>query len=111
MRSAAVAALLVHDRIRPHRYAGRLARVRRRHSVVQGRDIYAIDSGIPNRIRFDLERVLGTEFRIDAYQETYFVIDSFEQMFAETHKPFAHFMRVSNNGRPIRPTLFFPAIP
>ena len=35
------------------------------------------------------ERVLSTEFRIDAYQETYFVIDSFEQLFHETHKPFA----------------------
>jgi len=55
----------------------------------KGETIYSIDSDIPNRIRFDLERVLGTEFRIDAYQETYFVIDSFEQMFAETHKPFA----------------------
>ena len=55
----------------------------------KGETIYAIDSDIPNRIAFDLERVLGTEFRIDAYQETYFVIDSFEQMFAETHKPFA----------------------
>jgi len=55
----------------------------------KGETIYSIDSDVPNRIRFDLERVLGTEFRIDAYQETYFVIDSFEQMFAETHKPFA----------------------
>src|SRR6266550_7162061 len=55
----------------------------------KGETIYAIDSDVPNRIRFDLERVLSTEFRIDAYQETYFVIDSFEQMFAETHKPFA----------------------
>jgi len=55
----------------------------------KGETIYSIDSDVPNRIRFDLERVLSTEFRIDAYQETYFVIDSFEQMFAETHKPFA----------------------
>lgn len=54
-----------------------------------GETVYAIDSDAPNRIAFDLERVLATEFRIDAYQETYFVIDSFEQLFAETHKPFA----------------------
>ena len=51
--------------------------------------MYAIDSDAPHRIAFNLERVLATEFRIDAYQETYFVIDSFEQLFAETHKPFA----------------------
>jgi phenylalanine-4-hydroxylase len=55
----------------------------------KGETIYSIDSDVPNRIAFDLERVLSTEFRIDAYQETYFVIESFEQMFAETHKPFA----------------------
>jgi phenylalanine-4-hydroxylase len=54
----------------------------------KGETIYSIDGDAPNRIRFDLERVLGTEFRIDAYQETYFVIDSFEQMFAETQRPF-----------------------
>jgi phenylalanine-4-hydroxylase len=55
----------------------------------KGETVYAIDSDVPNRIAFDLERVLATEFRIDAYQETYFVIDSFEQLFHETHKPFA----------------------
>ena len=54
-----------------------------------GETIYAIDSPKPNRIGFDLERVLATEFRIDAYQETYFVIDSFEQLFAQTQRPFA----------------------
>jgi phenylalanine-4-hydroxylase len=54
----------------------------------KGETIYSIDSEVPNRIRFDLERVLNTEFRIDAFQETYFVIDSFEQMFAETQRPF-----------------------
>jgi phenylalanine-4-hydroxylase len=57
----------------------------------KGETIYSVDSDIPNRIRFNLERVLNTEFRIDAYQETYFVIDSFEQMFAETQKPFGPF--------------------
>ena len=55
----------------------------------KGETVYSVDSDQPNRIAFDLERVLTTEFRIDAYQETYFVIDSFEQLFHETHKPFA----------------------
>ena len=54
-----------------------------------GETIYALDSDVPNRIAFDLQRTLSTEFRIDAYQETYFVIDSFEQLFTETHRPFA----------------------
>jgi phenylalanine-4-hydroxylase len=33
--------------------------------------------------------VLSTDYRIDEYQHSYFVIDSFEQLFDETRKPFA----------------------
>ena len=38
----------------------------------------------PNRIRFDLERVMRTRYRIDDYQQTYFVIDSFEELRHQT---------------------------
>ncbi len=55
----------------------------------KGETVYAIESEQPNRIAFDLERVLSTAYRIDDYQQSYFVIDSFEQLFRETHKPFA----------------------
>lgn len=41
---------------------------------------FALDSLSPNRVGFDLERVMRTEYRIDDFQETYFVIDSFEQL-------------------------------
>jgi phenylalanine-4-hydroxylase len=51
--------------------------------------IYAIESPSPNRIGFDLERVMRTDYRIDDFQESYFVIDSFEALFAETYKDFA----------------------
>lgn len=68
-----------------------------------GETVYAIDSEAPNRIAFDLERVLTTEFRIDAYQETYFVIDSFEQLFAETHKPFAPLYERLRARKPFSP--------
>jgi phenylalanine-4-hydroxylase len=50
--------------------------------------VFALDSSKPNRIGFDLERVLTTDYRIDDFQKTYFVIDSFQQMFDETRKPF-----------------------
>jgi len=73
-----------------------------------GETVYAIDSDVPNRIGFDLERVLSTEYRIDAYQETYFVIDSFEQLFAETHKPFAAVYERLRNTRPIAPNAILP---
>lgn len=51
--------------------------------------VYAIDNASPNRIGFNLERVMRTKYRIDDFQETYFVIESFEQLFAETYSDFA----------------------
>ncbi len=51
--------------------------------------IYALESPSPNRIAFNLERVMRTRYRIDDFQETYFVIPSFEALFNETYKDFA----------------------
>jgi phenylalanine-4-hydroxylase len=51
--------------------------------------IYAVESPSPNRIHFDLERVMRTDYRIDDFQESYFVISSFEELFKETYKDFA----------------------
>ena len=73
-----------------------------------GETVYAIDSDVPNRIAFDLERVLTTEYRIDAFQESYFVIDSFEQLFAETHKPFAPLYDRLRNLTPLPPNAILP---
>lgn len=42
---------------------------------------YSIMSEKPHRLRFDLARVMSTDFRIDAFQETYFVLDSFSELF------------------------------
>lgn len=54
----------------------------------KGESIYSLDSAAPNRIGFDLERVMNTRYRIDTFQQTYFVIDSFEQLFEATHPDF-----------------------
>ena len=45
---------------------------------------YCVDDPKPRRLPFDLERVMRTEYRIDRYQDTYFVIDSFEHLMRET---------------------------
>ena len=50
-----------------------------------GETVYAIDSPVPNRLRFDLERVMRTDYLIDAYQKTYFVVDSFDQLFRDSY--------------------------
>lgn len=51
--------------------------------------IYAVESPSPNRIHFDLERVMRTQYRIDDFQESYFVISGFDELFGETYKDFA----------------------
>ena len=45
---------------------------------------FALDSDSPNRIEFDLRRIMRTKYRIDDFQQNYFVIDSFEQLLRET---------------------------
>lgn len=45
---------------------------------------YALHDPRPHRIAFDLPRVLRTEYHIDRFQDTYFVIDSFAQLFDAT---------------------------
>lgn len=42
--------------------------------------IFALDDPSPNRIRFDLERVMRTRYRIDDFQETYFVLNDLEDL-------------------------------
>ncbi|WP_057916080.1 phenylalanine 4-monooxygenase [Lysobacter antibioticus] len=50
--------------------------------------IHCLESAAPNRIGFDLERIMRTRYRIDTYQKTYFVIDSFEQLMRATEPDF-----------------------
>jgi phenylalanine-4-hydroxylase len=49
-----------------------------------GESVFALDHPSPNRIGFDLKRAMRTHYKIDDYQQTYFVIDSFEKLLAET---------------------------
>jgi phenylalanine-4-hydroxylase len=49
---------------------------------------YCVDSAKPRRLPFELERIMRTEYIIDRYQETYFVIDSFDQLMRETAPDF-----------------------
>ncbi len=46
--------------------------------------VFALENASPNRIRFDLERVMATDYRIDDFQQTYFVIDSYDELFRAT---------------------------
>ena len=55
----------------------------------KGESIHCLESDAPNRIGFDLERIMRTRYRIDTFQKTYFVIDSYEQLMEATAPDFA----------------------
>jgi phenylalanine-4-hydroxylase len=54
---------------------------------------HSVTSARSRRVAFDLVRVMRSLYRIDAYQETYFVIDSFQQLFDATRPDFAPLYR------------------
>ena len=45
---------------------------------------FALEDSSPNRIVFDLARVMRTEYRIDDFQQNYFVIPSYEDLLKTT---------------------------
>jgi phenylalanine-4-hydroxylase len=50
--------------------------------------VYSLEDPAPNRIGFDLLRIMQTDYRIDDLQDVYFVIDSFDQLFDATGPDF-----------------------
>ena len=74
-----------------------------------GETAYCIDSPRPHRIGFDLERVMRTDYLIDAYQKTYFVVDSFEQLFRESYdRDFAPLYRAHRDTPGYAPDTLLP---
>lgn len=59
----------------------------------KGESIHCLESAAPNRIGFDLERIMRTRYRIDTFQKTYFVIRSFAQLFEATRPDFTPIYR------------------
>lgn len=50
--------------------------------------VFSLDDPSPNRLGFDLERVMKTLYRIDDFQQVYFVIDSIEALKTVTLQDF-----------------------
>ena len=60
---------------------------------------HSVTSREPQRIGFDLERIMRTRYTIDTYQTSYFVIDSFDQLIAATAPDFTPiYGRVAGQG-------------
>jgi len=50
--------------------------------------VFALESDSPNRVAFDLQRVMRTRYIIDDFQQIYFVIDSFRGLLDECYRDF-----------------------
>ena len=51
--------------------------------------VFCLDDPSPNRLRFELARVMRTDYRIDDFQETYFVLDSLADLLQLAQVDFA----------------------
>ncbi len=51
--------------------------------------VFALEDPSPHRIAFDLERIMRTNYIIDDFQQTYFVIESFDQLLEDCYKDFS----------------------
>jgi phenylalanine-4-hydroxylase len=65
---------------------------------------YCLDSPDPNRIGFDLMRIMQTRYKIDTFQETYFVIRDFRQLFDATAPDFAPYYEQLRGREPYAPS-------
>jgi len=63
--------------------------------------VFALEDPSPNRLGFDLERVMRTLYRIDDFQQVYFVIDSLEALKDETLKDFGPVYEALKGSEPL----------
>ena len=50
---------------------------------------FSLEAQSPNRIHLNVDRVMRTDYKIDDLQQSYFVVDSFEELFKQTEeRPF-----------------------
>lgn len=52
--------------------------------------VFCLEDPSPNRVAFNLERIMRTRYIIDDFQETYFVIDSFQALLDACYQDFGN---------------------
>jgi phenylalanine-4-hydroxylase len=75
----------------------------------KGESLFSLDDDSPNRIGFDLLRVMQTRYRIDDYQESYFTIDSFDQLFQATRPDFTPYYTALRRRPDYEPGTILPS--
>jgi phenylalanine-4-hydroxylase len=74
-----------------------------------GEIVHALEDSRPHRVPFALERCLRTAFRIDAYQKTYFVLESYDDLFEWfENADLAAFYRRWKDVEPLDPAFAVP---
>jgi len=69
---------------------------------------FALEDPSPNRLKFKLPRVMRTRYRIDDFQETYFVLDSLDDLLRLAEIDFAPFYDAAKAMAEIEPGEVFP---
>ena len=71
--------------------------------------LFSLDDAAPHRLGFDLQRVMRTRYRIDDFQQTYFVIDSFEDLLEQTLRTdFGPLYKASAGAEELDPATVLP---
>jgi phenylalanine-4-hydroxylase len=71
--------------------------------------VFALESPSPNRVGFDLERVMCTNYRIDDFQEVYFVLQSLDDLLGLAEIDFAPLYALVGQRPELRPGDVLPA--
>lgn len=71
--------------------------------------VYCLESPEPNRITFDLLRVMQTDYRIDDLQAAYFVIGDFQQLFDATRPDFTPYYEALQKRPDLAPGAVLPS--
>ncbi len=71
--------------------------------------VFALDDDSPHRIGFDLERVMRTRYRIDDFQECYFVLNALDDLLELAHVDFAPAYERVQRQDEIEPSRLLPS--
>ncbi len=65
--------------------------------------VFAVEDRSPNRVRFNLQRVMRTRYRIDDFQESYFVLGSLDELLELAAVNFAPLYDAARNAPSLQP--------
>ncbi len=74
-----------------------------------GESVFSLDDSSPHRIAFEVERVLRTRYRIDDFQENYFVLRDLDQLLELARIDFTPLYRRIENQPELEPGELLPS--